>query len=352
MWSSSGQNLTIRKLTVPPEVEMSAVLDSFRPPFWLRNPHAQTVVGVLWKGSAFPHQAVRRRVRLSDGDQLVLHDTVPMGWQPGEPVAVLVHGLGGTHRSGGIVRLARLLLSRGVRTVRLDLRGAGAGFHLARGCYNAGCSADVRVALDAVHRAVPHSPVWLAGISLGGNIALKLAGEAAEHPVANLTRIAAIAPPVDLEACVAMISKPRNRFYEWHFVRDLVREARRRARLFPEPPLPGFPRRPSLRTFDDLYTAPRAGFRDAAEYYARSSSGQFVPLIRVPTLILAARDDPFVAYEPIERLVRPANVIVRLTDHGGHGGFLGADGAGGLCWGERAVAAWLLAGRRTAQPEK
>jgi predicted alpha/beta-fold hydrolase len=329
---------------------MSTMLDVFRPLFWLRNPHAQTVAGVVWKGSAFPYPTVRRRVRLPDGDQLVLHDTVPAGWRTGDPIAVLLHGLGGSHRSGGIVRMARLLLARGIRTVRLDLRGAGAGFHLARGCYNAGCSADVRVALQAIHRSTPDSPLWLAGISLGGNVALKLAGETADHPVANLTRVAAIAPPVDLAACLELLSQPQNRIYQWHFVRDLLREARRRARLFPDPPLPNFPRRPSLRMFDDLYTAPRAGFRDAAEYYARSSSAQFVPQIRVPTLILAARDDPFVAFEPIEQLIRPAHVAVRLTDHGGHGGFLGADGAGGFCWGERAVAAWLAGDPLSSRP--
>src|SRR4051794_34525498 len=103
---------------------------TFQPWFWLRNAHAQTILGVYWKGSAFPHATVRRRVRLPDGDQLVLHDSVPPAWRPGDAVAVLVHGLGGSHRSGAIVRLARLLLRRGVRAVRLDLRGAGAGFAL------------------------------------------------------------------------------------------------------------------------------------------------------------------------------------------------------------------------------
>ncbi len=320
---------------------MPAAADQFRPWLWLRNPHVQTVLAVYWKGSAFPHASVRRRVRLPDGDRLVLHDTTPAGWQPGDPVAVVVHGLGGSHRSGGVVRTARLLLARGVRAVRLDLRGAGAGFPLARGCYHAGCSADVRAALAAVHRLAPTSPLWLAGISLGGNVALKLAGEAAGEAVPNLARVAAVAPPVDLEACMALLTAPRNRVYERHFVRDLVAQARRRARLFPDPPLPSFPRRPSLRAFDDLYTAPRAGFRDAAEYYAKSSAAQFVPRIRVPALILAARDDPFVAAGPIERLACPATVEVRLTDHGGHTGFLGADGAGGFCWGERAVVEWL-----------
>jgi predicted alpha/beta-fold hydrolase len=321
---------------------MSSTAEAFSPWFWLRNPHVQTILAVVGKGSAFPHTTIRRRVRLADGDQLVLHDTAPPSWRSGNPIAVLVHGLGGCHRSGGIVRLARLLFGRGIRVIRLDLRGTGAGFALARGCYHAGCSPDVRSALAVVHRLAPMSPIWLAGISLGGNVVLKLAGETAEFPVPNLARVAAIAPPVDLERCLALLMHPRNRVYERHFVGELLTLARRRARLFPNQPLPLFPRRTSLRTFDDLYTAPRAGFRDAAEYYARSSSAQFVPNIRVPTLILAARDDPFIPAEPIEHLIRPNHVVVRLTEHGGHGGFIGADGAGGMCWGERAVAAWLI----------
>ena len=83
----------------------------FRPLPLLSNPHLQTVLGVYWKGQAFPHHTVRRRVRLPDGDRLVLHDTAPAGWRPTDPVALLVHGLGGSHRSGAIVRTARLLLA-------------------------------------------------------------------------------------------------------------------------------------------------------------------------------------------------------------------------------------------------
>ncbi len=320
-------------------------VDAFRPWFCLRNPHVQTILAVIGKGSAFPHATIRRRVRLADGDQLVFHDTAPPSWRPGGPIAALVHGLSGNHRSGGIVRLGRLLFGRGVRIVRLDLRGCGAGFALARGSYNAGCSADVRAVLAAVHRLAPISPIWLAGISLGGNVVLKLAGETAEDPVTNLERVAAIAPPVDLEGCLKLLAHRRNRIYERHFVGDLVNQALRRARLFPDQAVPSFPRRVSLRMFDDLYTAPRAGFRDATEYYVRSSSAQFVPRIQVPTLILSARDDPFIPAEPIETLSRPDHVAVRLTDHGGHGGFLGADGAGGLCWGERVVADWLISKR-------
>jgi uncharacterized protein len=324
--------------------------DVFRPAFWLRNPHVQTVLGVFCKGKAFPHRTVRRRVLLEDGDQLVLHDTTPPGWQPGDPIGLLVHGLCGSHRSGGIVRLARLLLRPGVRVIRLDLRGTGSGFRWARGSYNAGCSADVRVALEAVHRLAPQSPVWLAGISLGANVSLKLAGEAADRPVPGLTKVATIAPPVDLAECIRLIEQPWNRFYEVHFLRDLVREARLRARHFREPQ-PSFPRRLSLRTFDDLYTAPRGGFRDASDYYARASSAPFVSRVQLPTLILTARDDPFVSWEPIAQLQHPANVEVRITDHGGHVGYLGRDGTGGMCWGEWQVAQWLTGLRRLSEPE-
>ena len=169
----------------------------------------------------------------------MLHDTAPPSWRPGDPVAVLVHGLGGCHRSGGIVRLARLLFGRGIR-----VGAAGPARHRGRVC--AGPRLLQRRLLGrraggTARRFIgsaPTSPIWLAGISLGGNVALKLAGETAEHPVPNLARIAAIAPPVDLEHCLALLMHPRNRMYERHFVRELLTLARRRARLFPDQPLP------------------------------------------------------------------------------------------------------------------
>jgi predicted alpha/beta-fold hydrolase len=223
----------------------------------------------------------------------------------------------------------------------LDLRGAGAGLTLARGRYNAGCSGDVRAAVAAIHRAAPQAPIWLAGISLGANVILKLAGESSADPVPGLARIVAVSPPVDLAACLLRLSLPRNRFYDCQFVLGLLFEARRRERSFPDQRLPPMPRPLTLGHFDEFVTAPRGGFRDAADYYTQSSSAQFVPAIRLPTLILTARDDPFIDPNPIERLSRPVCVQLWMTDHGGHVGFLGADGVGGWCWGERAVADWL-----------
>jgi len=317
----------------------------FRPLPLLGNPHLQTLLGTWLSGPALRFAARERHAVLDDGDRLVLHDSVPELWRPGGRIALLVHGLGGSHRSGYMQRTAGFLLARGVRVVRLDLRGCGRGITLARRPYHAGCSDDVRAAVAEVRRWSPASPLSLAGFSLGGNIVLKLAGEAASEPVPGLACVAAVAPPIDLECCATLIGLARNRLYELHFVRELVALAKRRQRHFPDSRPLRFPRRMTLRLFDDLYTAPRSGFADALDYYRRASSLPLISRIRVPALVLTARDDPFVAVGPFEALSAPAHVDVRILARGGHLGFLGWDGAGGIRWAERRVADWVMAQR-------
>jgi hypothetical protein len=320
---------------------MSPVPDDFRPLPLLGNPHVQTLLGTFLSGPAPRLVSHPYRVPLSDGDQLVLHDSVPPGWQPGGRIALLVHGLGGDHRSSFLVRLARRLLSQGVRVFRLDLRGCGLGIALARRPYHAGCSDDVRAAVEAIHRSSPSSPVVLLGGSLGGNIVLKLAGEAADRPVPGLERVAAVSPPIDLEGCAALIALPRNRLYEKHFVQTLLHLAQQRARLFPDLPAVRFPRRMTLRLFDELYTAPLSGFRDALDYYRRAAALPFIPRITVPTLILTARDDPFITPDPFEQLEGLPAVRVRVLTQGGHLGFIGRDGTGGIRWAEQRLVEWV-----------
>lgn len=319
---------------------LSAVFH-FRPLPFLHNPHVQTVLAHLLPG-AHLRPARRQVVWLPDGDALVLHDNVPPGWRPGEPIAVLVHGLSGSHASRQVRRLARMFLARRVRSVRLDLRGAGQAALLARRSYHGGCSDDLRTALAEVHRWGPASPLLVLGVSLGGNIALKMAGEMTEHPVPGLARIAALGPPIDLERCAALLAQPHNRLYENVFLRDLMGELRQRQRNFPDLRPVRFPRRLTMRLFDELYTAPTCGFADALDYYRRASSVPVLSRIGVPTLILTARDDPFIAVEPFEETKFPALVTLRIVPHGGHVGFLGWDGAGGFCWGERRMVDWLL----------
>jgi predicted alpha/beta-fold hydrolase len=316
----------------------------FRPLPLLGNPHVQTILGHLLAGAAPQQAAVERLLLLADGDRLVLHDFTPVGWRSGGRIAVLVHGLCGSHRSGGVRRLAVSLLRHRLRVVCLDLRGAGRGAGLARRTYHGGCSEDVRAALDEMRRLEASSPLVLVGLSLGGNIVLKLAGEAAADPVPNLQHVAALAPPVDLGRCAELLAQPGNRLYERYFVRNLVRAAHRQRRLFAELPPFRFPPQMTMRRFDELYTAPLWGFADAPDYYRRASAAPLLAQIQLPTFILSARDDPFIASAPLETLPAAPGREVHIIERGGHLGFLGWDGAGGIRWLERRLTAWILSG--------
>jgi uncharacterized protein len=314
----------------------------FRPLPFLGNPHLQTLLGTFWDGRIPSFPTRERQTVLPDGDRLVLHDSLPADWQRGDPIALLVHGLGGTHTSGYMRRVTASLLPHGIRVVRMDLRGCGRGAALSRRTYNGACSHDIRAAAEEIGHWSPSSPLILIGFSLGGNIVLKLAGEAANKRLPGLDRVVALAPPIDMVRCAALISSPRNRLYELHFVQAMIKQVRQHQRNFPDLPAVRISYQATLREFDNLYTAPRGGFADATDYYERASSLPLVPRIQVPTLILTARDDPFIAVEPFENLRAPSHIEVQISRQGGHMGFLGRDRAGGVRWAERRVADWVV----------
>lgn len=321
-------------------------MNTFRPLIGIANAHIQTILGSRLNGPGFHRPSRLHAIPLGHGEALAGHETVPPAWRAGDPVAVIAHGMGGSPRSGFVARQARDLDGLGLRVVRLDLRGSGAGVSWSRQVYHAGVSGDIHHVMHWAARRLPGSPVLLVGFSLGGNVVLKYAGEVARLPEAErgpLAEVVALNPPIDVAACGALLDAKRNRFYNRHFVRDLVRLVRRHARHHPGTKLPKFPKRMTVRQLDETFTAPRAGYRDADEYYAHASSAGVIPEIAVPTLIMTARDDPFIAVEPFERLIGrvPAHVTIDIQARGGHLGYLGRDDAGGVRWGDRHVLRWL-----------
>ena len=195
--------------------------------------------------------------------------------------------------------------------VRMNLRGAGAGFGLARGIYHAGRTEDVREVVQWLARRAPSSPIALAGFSLGANLALKLAAEAADRPVPGLDCVLAANPPIDLAACARTMLRPENRFYDWNFLRWLRAEVTRLHRHFPDLGPPDLGRVRSVYDFDDRYTAPRNGFASADDYYARSSALPLIPRITLPGLVIHAADDPFIPSEPFRSCPVPGDPPVR-----------------------------------------
>ena len=282
-------------LTSSPPTPPASEIPAFVPHPWIRGGHFQTIFARFWPWPRPKLDSTYAEVAVGDGERLSVLESIPPGWQANDPAAILVHGLGGCARSAYLVRVGKRLVERGrIRVVRMNLRGAGSGFGAARSYYHSGKTEDLRqVAAWLAHRA-PGSAITLVGFSLGANLVLKLAGEAATDPVAQLAGVVAANPPIDLERCCRAIQEPRNRIYDRNFVRLLRTDVGRLHARFPELGTLDLNSARSLLEFDELYTAPRNGFLHARDYYERSSANRWIAQIQVPGLIVAALDDPFI----------------------------------------------------------
>jgi hypothetical protein len=341
---ASNTSVTGRSVTAAASVNKDAVpVPAFRPLPFFRSGHAQTIAAIFWPSGAESYPSEHRLINLPDGDKLVLVISTPTGWRPEQRTVVMVHGLCGCYGSPYMKRIAGKAYGRGLRAVRVNLRGCGSGAGLARQPYHSGRSEDVRQVIEWLGGTAPESPVTLVGFSLGGNIVLKMAGEDADRPSGRLDSLISVSAPIDLVACSRLIEQPQNRLYDRYFVRRLLTDVYERQRFFPDLPPLDLPPRLTLRTFDDLYTAPRSGFRDAIDYYTRASSAPLIERIVVPTLLLTARDDPFIATAPFEHLPHRSNIERFLTDHGGHLGFLGFTARSlNFRWMDECIVDWIL----------
>jgi predicted alpha/beta-fold hydrolase len=295
---------------------------AFEPLRRLSRGHQQTVAAYCaWTG---PRAGWTRQhaVMLPDSDQVVLHDDSPAGWRPGHRVALLVPGLGGSQKTPYLVRTAAKLNRRGTRTFRMDQRGFGSAAKLSHWPHHAGRSEDVAAALRSIAEITDGSSASLVGFSLGGNIALKLAGLAPDLVPSNLTSVMAVNPPIDLAALIARLEHPSNRFYHQYFIRSVLRPlVRRHKRAWPAGARP--PRFRTSHEFNERFLAPVCGFGTAQRYYELCSSAPVLSAIRLPTLVLTSRDDPLVPADSFERARLSRSTRLVMIDHGGHLGYLG-----------------------------
>ena len=317
-------------------------LNKFYPFPFARSGFWQTVYGSYWpilkpnKPDQFHH------VILPDGDIMVVAENRPKNWRPGRRIMLLIHGTTGCYESTYMQRMCRRLYKKGYLVLRLNLRFCGPGRGLARKPYHAGVSDDTRYVLDWIKREFPDSPVTQIGFSLGGNVTLKMAGEDGSRPTGNLDSVVAISPPVDLAAASARMAEKANRLFEQVFLKHLRRDVELMQKLFPDTGRVSLPQQLTIRQFDEIYTAPKGGFKNVDDYYKKCSSLQYIPEIKIPTLILSSQDDPVVDSTAIARVPHPSNVDVLLTEHGGHCGFLGWGTTWDeVRWSDQAVARWL-----------
>ncbi|MCX6543040.1 MAG: alpha/beta fold hydrolase [Acidobacteria bacterium] len=322
-------------------------MQDFDPPRWLRGGHRMTLYA--WaRDRHFPDlpPAVPRLFDVEPRTRVLAH----CHWQDDprtHPTLVALHGLEGSSDSHYMLGIADKALRRGFNVIRLNQRNCGGTEHLCEGLYHSGLTADVAAVLTELADADGLPSMAVAGYSLGGNLALRLAGLLGDNAPAWLRAICAVSPTLELGACMDAMERIRNRLYEWDFMRSLRRRIRRKALMHPGSyDVTGLWRIRSIRAFDDRFTAPHYGFKDAADYYYRAASMRVVDQIRVPALIVAAEDDPFIPVEPFRdpKVTGNPHIALRITRHGGHCGYIenANDGYDGY-WAEQQVVEFAAA---------
>lgn len=303
----------------------------FHPLF--RSPHLQTIAAHFWKRPRAAQPLERRLIETEPGVSVLVESQRPHT-ALGE--IVIVHGLEGSGAAGYIESLAAAALLGGFAAHRFHMRTCGGTEQLSPTLYHAGLTSD----LAAVLRLFLHegrSPAYLVGFSLGGNVVLKLAGELQDSAAAQIRGVCAVSAPLDLEACARAIDAPRNYFYQRRFVRRMRRRLVSTGRY----PAARFAGLNSVIAIDDRITAPSFGWKTAGEYYRSQSAIRFVDRIRVPALLIQARDDTFVPWQILQHPAIRGNprLEVVLTEHGGHLGFL-AHGKPRF-WLDTAIIGWI-----------
>ncbi|HEY3044107.1 MAG TPA: alpha/beta fold hydrolase, partial [Vicinamibacterales bacterium] len=271
-------------------------------------------------------------------------------WQPRRwehTSLVVLHGLNGSSDAHYVRGVAAKAFARGMNVVRLNQRNCGDTEHLAAGLFHSGLTADAAHVVHELGEVDGIQAIAVAGYSLGGNLALKLAGEYGAHAPRTLVAVAAVSPIIEISACTRALERRENALYQWNFVKDLKRRIRRKARCHPGAfDLSPLDRVKTVRAFDETYTAPHFGFRDAEDYYHRASAMRVIDRVRVPALIITAEDDPFVPSQAFHdaRITANPHIDLRLSAHGGHCGFVGPASAGDDgYWAENQIVEFVLA---------
>lgn len=300
---------------------------SFKPAWWLRNTHLQTIYPALFRKTACHTKTWRERITTPDNDFIDL-DFCGEGEKP---LVILLHGLTGSSQSGYIKGLQQVLIAQGFRSVALNFRGcSGESNNLAR-CYHSGETEDINFIYQTLRQREPVIPIAAVGFSLGGNVLLKWLGEQGSN--VSLFCACAVSVPLVLSTCATKLDSGFSLIYRGNLIRDLKnylnfkfeyltqsgrhKEAEKISRLGDLSSIKSF------WQYDGQVVAKLHGYRSAKDYYQQSSSRQFLKSITLPTLVIQSEDDPFMTLDVIPHQNElSSQVCLEVTKKGGHVGFI------------------------------
>lgn len=321
----------------------------FTPHPAFKSGNAQTLAAYAWPRRyrlERPPQDEDRLLETEPGVKVLAH----CRWQKDrhEHATVVVwHGMEGSANSIYMIATADKAFRAGFNVVRVNYRNCGGTEHLTPTLYHGGLSDDLRSVLKQLIDNEGLKRIFLLGFSLGGNMVLKLSGEYGDDAPPEIIAACVVSPSVDLEASNELILRRRNWIYHKQFMHSLKKRIRLKQKLFPDVyDLSELPRIRNLREFDDAFTSIASGFLNVDDYYHRASSIRVVANIRIPTLIIHAKDDPFIPFEPLRDRAFSENPYLMLvaTDRGGHVAFVSSRTDEDRFWAEnRAVEFFKLA---------
>ncbi len=291
--------------------------NDFRPPWYLLNPHLQTIIPSVFRFIKNPG-FVRTRIQTADNDFLDL-DIINKN---SNKTAIICHGLEGNSRKNYIKGMARVFLKKNYNVIAWNYRGCSGETNRLPVSYHSGATDDLELVTCEARKRFS-GKIVLIGFSLGGNLVLKYLGENRDHQNDLINKCIAISVPLDLYGSCKKIDSMSFAIYRIRFLRKLKKKIRHKSIIFPKKfNIIPFREIRTLQSFDDHYTAPLHGFKNALDYYSKCSSINFLSHITIPTLIINAKNDPFLSsecYPDVKNLNK--NIHTLYPDHGGHVGF-------------------------------
>jgi predicted alpha/beta-fold hydrolase len=310
---------------------------NYTPPFFLFNAHLETIYPSLLRKVALQSYQ-RERIATPDNDFL---DLDWLKQQGSTKLIIISHGLEGNTQRAYIKGMARAGYQHGFDILAWNYRGCSEEMNRALRFYHSGATDDLETVTEYAHSLSQYKEINLVGFSLGGNLTLKYLGEKRLRPE-SLKKAVTFSVPMDLHSSCLKISQPSNWIYSQRFLKSLRKKVMDKSRIMSGLDVRGLDKIKTLKEFDDHYTGPIHGYKDALDYYQQCSAIRFIKDINLPTLVISAANDPFLSPEcyPHELVKDHSFVSFESPTHGGHVGFTQFN-KNGLYWSEQRVINFL-----------
>lgn len=312
---------------------------TYNPKYFFKSGHFNTVYRTLFQNIDIKYD--RKRLETVDGDFMDL-DFSRVG---STRITIIIHGLEGSSDSNYVKSLTKVLNAHQTDVVAINLRGCSGEPNRLLSSYHSGKTDDLKEIIQYIEKAYTYENIHLAGFSLGGNIILKYLGENGFEVASKITSAVAISVPCDLKGSSEVLGNFSNTVYMQRFLISLKKKSLYKLKQFPDAFLnkAAIEKVKNFYDFDNLYTAPAHGFKNAFDYWEKSSSNQFIPNIKVPTLLISSYDDPFLSKScfPLEAAKNNDYFSLEATKYGGHVGFNSTPTEPDGFWLENRMAAFL-----------